>query len=129
MSRPPAVHLMRSLGLQPDPWQIDVLETSHKQLLLNCCRQAGKSTVVAMLALAEAIFRPFTNVLLLSRSHRQSTELFRVVTGFYARISEPLRKRLNAEELLLNNHSRIVCLPCKEETIRGYANVSLLIID
>src|SRR5580704_12990221 len=98
-SRPPAVHLMRNFGLQPDPWQIEVLETAHKQLLLNCCRQAGKSTVVAMLALAEAVFIPFTKVLLLSRSHRQSTELFRVVTGFYGRLGSPMKKRLNAEEL------------------------------
>src|ERR1700722_4647073 len=100
---PPAVQLMRNLGLDPDGWQIEVLETAHQQLLLNCCRQAGKSTVVAMLALAEAGFVPFTNVLLLSRSHRQSTELFRIVTGFYARLGSPLRKRLNAEELLLDN--------------------------
>jgi len=120
---------MRNLGLEPDPWQIEVLETDHKRLLLNCSRQAGKSTVVALLALAEAIFVPFTKVLLLSRSHRQSTELFRVVTGFFDRLGSPMKKRLNAEELLLNHHSRIICLPCKEETIRGYADISLLVID
>lgn len=125
----PAVRLMRTLGLEPDPWQVEVLESPHKQLLLNCCRQAGKSTVVALLALADAIFQPFTKVLLLSRSHRQSTELFRVVTGFYERLQEPIKKRRNAQELLLTNHSRIVCLPCKEETVRGYSDVSLLIID
>ncbi len=33
------------------------------------------------------------------------------------------------EELQLTNVSRIVCLPCREETIRGYSNVSLLVID
>jgi len=120
---------MRNLGLEPDPWQIEVLETDHKRLLLNCSRQAGKSTVVALLALAQAIFVPFTKVLLLSRSHRQSTELFRVVTGFYERLGSPLEKRHNAEELLLDHHSRIICLPCKEETIRGYSDVSLLVID
>src|SRR5580704_11395690 len=127
--RPPAVRLMRNLGLEPDPWQIQVLETDHKRLLLNCSRQAGKSTVVALLALAEAVFVPFTKVLLLSRTHRQSIELFRIVTGFYSRIGTPLRARQNAEELLLSNHSRIVCLPCKEETIRGYSDIGLQVID
>ena len=128
-TRPPAVDLMRNLGLAPDPWQVEVLQSTHKQILLNCCRQAGKSTVVAMLALAEAIFVPFTTVLLLSRSLRQSSELFRVVTDFYANLRQPLKKRLNAQELQLDCRSRIVCLPCKEETIRGFSNVSLLIID
>jgi hypothetical protein len=40
-----------------------------------------------------------------------------------------MRKRLTREELLLSNHSRIVSLPCREETIRGYSNVSILVID
>ena len=51
-SGPPAVRLMRNLGLEPDPWQVEVLEGGHPRLLLNCCRQAGKSTVVALLGLA-----------------------------------------------------------------------------
>ena len=125
----PAVKLMRNLGLAPDPWQIEVLDADHPRLLLNCCRQAGKSTVVALLALAEAIFRPFTKILLLSRSHRQSTELFRVVTGFYHRLGEPIKLTKTKAELQLTNQSRIVCLPCREDTIRGFADVGLLIID
>jgi hypothetical protein len=120
---------MRNLGLEPDPWQIDVLESDHPQLLLNCCRQAGKSTVVALLGLVEAVFVPFTKVLLVSRSHRQSAELFRIVLDFYRRLGSPLLERQNAEELRLSNFSRIICLPCKEETIRGYSHVSLLVID
>jgi hypothetical protein len=120
---------MRNLGLEPDPWQVEVLEGCHPRLLLNCCRQAGKSTTVALLALVEAIWVPGTKVLLLSRSHRQSRELFRVVTRFFHRLTAPMRERQTADELHLANLSEIVCLPCKEETIRGYSNVSLLIID
>src|SRR5438132_13677370 len=91
--RPPAVELMRNLGLEPDPWQAEVLEGGHARLLLNCCRQAGKSTAVALLGLAEALFVPGSMVLLLSRSHRQSRELFRIVTGFFRRLQSPLRER------------------------------------
>src|SRR5919201_7067030 len=127
--KPPFVRLMRNLGLEPDPWQAEVLEGGHPRLLLNCCRQAGKSTAVALLGLAEAIFVPDTKVLLVSRSLRQSQELFRIVTDFYRRLGAPLRERQTAEELQLGNHSRIVSLPCKEETIRGYSSVSLLVID
>jgi hypothetical protein len=120
---------MRNLGLEPDPWQVEVLEGGYTRLLLNCCRQAGKSTCVALLGLVEAIFGLEVKVLLLSRTHRQSKELFRIVTDFYQRLGSPLRQRQTAEELVLANHSRIVCLPCKEETVRGYSHVSLLIID
>jgi hypothetical protein len=124
-----AVRLMWNLGLEPDPWQVEVLEGGHPRLLLNCCRQAGKSTVVALLGLAEAVFVPFTQVLLVSRSLRQASELFGIVLGFHRRLGKPLLLRQTAEELQLSNHSRIVCLPCREETIRGYSNVSLLVID
>ena len=80
--RPPTARLMQKLGLEPDPWQMEVIESPHQQLLLNCCRQAGKSTVVAALAMAEALFNEHQLVLLLSRTHRQSIELFRKVTYF-----------------------------------------------
>src|SRR5712671_5035280 len=115
---PPAVRLMRTLGLEPDPWQVEVLQTAHPRLLLNCCRQAGKSTTVALLGLAQALFVGGTQVLLLSRSHRQSTELFRTLAGFYRRLGSPLRLRNTGTELHLTNFSRVVSLPCKEETIR-----------
>src|SRR5438309_11605110 len=96
-SRPPAVQVMRHLGLEPDPWQVEVLEAGHARLLLNCCRQAGKSTAVALLGLVEALFVPATKVLLVSRSLRQSAELFRIVTDFHRRLGSPLRERQNAE--------------------------------
>src|SRR5713226_6835477 len=78
----PSVNLMRVFGLEPDPWQLQILEARPKRLLLNCSRQAGKSTTAAMLALGEAVVFPKTLVLMLSRSLRQSTELFRSVADF-----------------------------------------------
>src|SRR5205085_9491296 len=47
----------------------------------------------------------------------------------YLRLGSPLRERRNAHELVLSNRSRIVCLPCREDTIRGYSHIGLLIID
>ena len=130
LPRPPAVHLMRKLGLEPDPWQIEVLEGSHPRLLLNCCRQAGKSTVVALLALAEAIFVPGTKVLLLSRSHRQSPELFRIVTDFYRRLGCPLLRPPHRRGAAAQPTSAASsACPASEETIRGYSDVTLLVID
>jgi len=92
-------------GCSPLPRGGRVLEAGHLRLLLNCCRQAGKSTVVALLGLVEALFVPATKVLLVSRSLRQSAELFRIVTDCYRRLGSPLRERQTAEELRLSNLS------------------------
>src|SRR5438477_9644368 len=97
--KPPFVTIMRRLDLEPDPWQVEVLEAGHPRLLLNCCRQAGKSTVVAMLALVEAVFIPFTKVLLVSRSLRQSKNLFDIITDFHRRLKSPMVKRQTSSEL------------------------------
>jgi hypothetical protein len=124
-----AVRVMRKLNLEPADWQLDVLQGNHSRLLLNCCRQAGKSTVVAIHALLQAIYTSNLLVLLLSPSLRQSAELLHTVTNFYNRIGSPIRKRQSANELAFTNNSRIVSLPCKEQTIRGYSHVGLMIID
>src|SRR5436305_7270647 len=101
--RTPSVNIMRKLGLEPDPWQVEVLEGEQPRVLLNCCRQAGKSTVVALLALAEAVWNPLTKVLLLSRSRRQSRELFRIVADCYRRLRLPMQAKPTADELRLDN--------------------------
>lgn len=124
-----ALRFIRNLGFELDPWQAEVLKSDQRRLLLNCCRQAGKSTVVALLGFIEVFTRPLSKVLLVSRSQRQSRELFRVVSDIYRRLNKPNKTRLTSEELELNNGSRVVSLPCREETIRGFSNVTLLVID
>src|ERR1051326_1268158 len=108
-----AIELMASMGYRPDPWQVQVLEMVQRRLLLNCCRQSGKSTVAAYLGLFEAIVRPMTRVLLVSRSHRQARELFRTVCYFHTLLEERKKKRRTQDELELENMSRIVCVPCR----------------
>ncbi|MBV9124029.1 MAG: hypothetical protein JO112_11780 [Planctomycetes bacterium] len=129
MDTPYPLRLLRHFGLEPDPWQVEVLTARHPRLLLNCCRQAGKSTVVALLGLAEALFVPGTLVLLVSRSQRQSAWLFNTLADFYTRLGSPMRAGRTNHDLRLANRSRVICLPCREETIRGYSQVSLLILD
>src|SRR5438477_215543 len=116
LPRPTPTRIMRLLGFEPDPWQIGVLEGNYRRLLLNCSRQAGKSTVVAVLALVEAMYNPDTLVLLLSRSLRQSTELFRKVATFHGRLRSPLLEKCTTHELRLSTQSRVVSLPCAGDT-------------
>lgn len=120
----------RRAGITPDCWQADVLRSHHRRILMNCSRQSGKSTVTALIALHEAIFRTGSLVLLFSPSLRQSSELFRVVSRLYGRIGETVPA--NAETLLrleLANGSRILSLPASESTVRGYAGCTLAIFD
>jgi hypothetical protein len=120
--------LCEVIGMQPDPWQVDVLRSRSERQLLNCCRQAGKSTTAAVLAVHTAVYSPASLVLLLSPSQRQSGELFKVCATIYRHLGRGQEGETRTS-LELENGSRIVSLPGTESTIRGYAGVSLLIID
>jgi hypothetical protein len=110
-----------ALGVSPDPWQGDVLRSSSRRLLLNCSRQAGKSTVTSILGLHTALARPGSVTLLVSPSDRQSGELFRKVVDYLERVpGAPRRSEDNARSLKLGNGSRILALPSSADTIRGY---------
>jgi len=85
--------------------------------------------VAAVLARPEAMFNPMARIAILSCSHRQSKELFRQLLFFHQLLGEKMKKRKNSFELELSNLARIVCLPCREDTIRGFANARLIIID
>jgi hypothetical protein len=123
-----ALALMRRAGMIPDPWQVRVATAPGNQLLL-CHRQAGKSTIVAAIALAAALRKPDSLVLLLSRSMRQSGELFRKVKTFYNLVHPMPLAKDTERELELENHSRVISLPASEETIVGYSAVDLLLLD
>lgn len=125
----PAI-LMTQLGLVPDGWQASLLRNHAKRVLICCCRQAGKSTTAAVMALHEAIFSPQSLILLLSPSLRQSSELLRKVSSFYQALGRPVPpNQESALRLELTNGSRIISLPGKELTVRGYSGVTLLVVD
>ena len=123
------VAFMRALGYEPDDWQANFLKSNAKRVLLNCSRQSGKSTVTAVLALHEAIYKAGALILLLSPSFRQSSELYGKVIEGYLRLGNNPADDALASELHLSNGSKIVSLPSSEKTIRGYSGVDLLICD
>ena len=113
-----------------DPWQISALRSTAKQSVWLCHRQSGKSTTAALIALHRAIFSPGSLVLLVSRSIRQSSELYKKwVTAYDKLDSKPGMKKSTELSCELSNGSRVVSLPDSEDTIRGYSSVSLLIED
>lgn len=122
--------MMVKAGFAPDEWQKKVLRDDAPRLLLNCTRQAGKSTVIACKALKKALYHAPSLVLIVSPSERQSKELLQVV----AKVRSSLGVAADPDSdtttsMRFANQSRIVALPGKEQNLRGLSSVALLIID
>ncbi len=126
----PAIFAEEALGLDLDPWQREVLQSTGKRDLLNCSRQAGKSTTAAVLGLHAAMYRPGSLTLLVSPSLRQSSELFRKVTDLKALLpSQPDLLEDNKLSMSVKGGGRVVSLPGSEQTIRGFSGASLIVLD
>ncbi len=122
------VEFARCLHIEPDSWQRDLLTSQDKYVILNCSRQSGKSTTVALLALHHALIHPRALIIILSPSQRQSGELLRTIKGFNRALGRPVDTRSNSSTTLeFNNESRIIALPPNDATIRGYTPTLMLI--
>jgi hypothetical protein len=121
----------QAMGSEPDAWQETVLKSDNPRICLNCCRQAGKSSVVAVKALHIGLYQPKSLILLLSRSLRQSGELARKVFEVYESSGRKVPPETESKLALeLSNGSRILALPGGDEAaIRGFSGVRCLIID
>jgi hypothetical protein len=81
-------------------------------------------------ALHEALYQPGSLILVVAPSQRQSAELLRTVRALFNLLAIQIAATSESTGgLELANGSRIISLPAKEETVRGYSNVSLLIVD
>lgn len=121
--------IFQDAGMAADPWQADVLRSTHPRQLLLCSRQAGKSTTVGALAVDSALNDPGL-VLLFAPAQRQSTELFKKVAAFYRSlpdVPEPLT--VTETRMELPNGSRIIALPGTEATTRGFSAPRLIVVD
>jgi hypothetical protein len=124
------VAFARELNVEPDAWQRDLLRSSSDRVLLNCCRQSGKSTISGVIALHRALYYPGSLVLCLAPALRQSQELFGKIAGFYRDLRRPVQPQGERKlSLELENGSRIVTLPGSEKPIRGFSGTALLILD
>ncbi len=120
----------RRVGVEPDPWQEQLLRSPSSRVLLNCSRQSGKSTISGVLALHRALYHPGSLVLCLAPSERQSKELFGKIAGFYRRLHDaPPPESDRKLGMALPNGSRVEALPGSEKTIRGFSGAALLLVD
>ena len=118
------------LGFKPDAAQKKMLLSKAKRGILNCTRQWGKSTVAALMAVHRAFFYPGSLVIVASPTERQSAEFLLKARYFMQLLKIPVRgDGHHRNSLRFPNGSRIVGLPGKGNTLRGYSEVSLMIID
>jgi hypothetical protein len=118
------------LGIEPDAKQIEMLASNAPRGIVNCTRQWGKSTMAAVKAVHRVYTRPGSLVLVASPGERQSAMLIRTAAEMLGRLGIARQgDGDNDLSLLLPNGSRIVGLPGTEATVRGFASVSLLLID
>jgi len=125
------VHFARALGIDPDPWQAEVLTSDSNRLILNCARQTGKSSIVALMALREALYNDKATIIIISHTLQQAAETFRKCHDYYRRAAKPtLSITDSVHRLELQNGSRIITLTGQRpDSIRGFSNVSLLVVD
>jgi Terminase large subunit, T4likevirus-type, N-terminal len=123
------VEFARSVGFEPDPWQVDVLTSTHPRKILCCGRQTGKSTVGAVLAVHKALTTPGSVTLCVAPGERQAKLLFSKAASLYRTAGYPLPAHSERRTgLELSNGSIIEALPAVERTTRGYS-VDLLVVD
>jgi len=128
LSLDPAL-VMERAGQPPDPWQAQLLRSTARRVLVNCARQTGKSTTAAALAVHLALYASGSLSLLFSPSQRQSGELFRRALALYRASggTVPIEAE-SALRLELTNGSRVLSLPGKAETVRGFSP-DLIVVD
>ncbi len=136
------VQMAFDLGFRPDPWQAKLLRSKHSRILACTSRQAGKSQTAAIVALHEAVTKPKSLTLIVSKALRQSRELFGKVRDSWDQLldfasGQELPYKTPSLELTEDNYlslkfasgSRIVSIPANSSTIRGFSAVSLIVVD
>lgn len=121
------VAFAESLGLTLDDWQAALLRSSAPRHIVLASRQSGKSTVCALMALHQAVYRPNSTAVVVSPSLRQSIELFRRLTDLRRRLPLTLEED-NRTSCTIAGGGRVVSLPGTERTVRGLT-ADLVIVD
>lgn len=124
------VAFARGRGFEAEVWQADLLRTAARRVVVPCSRQVGKTQTTSYKSLHGALNHPERDVLIISPSQRQSIEMLLRIKSIYRGMRNiPKLVKDNDSEMVLYNRSRIVSLPGTEGTVRGFANVRLLVID
>jgi hypothetical protein len=118
------------LRFHPDSVQAQVLDPNIRRGILNCCRQWGKSTTLAAKAVHHAFTHPDSLTLCITPSGRQSGTFIDKCRGFVRILNLPRRSAAEHRmSICMPNGARIIGLPGRDDTTRGFSAVSLLLVD
>ena len=112
------------LRFKPLEYQRKLLEDQSKRIVVRMCRQAGKTTTIAVRAIWFAATHPKTLTLIVSPSLRQSMIMMDRIQSFLMGLPERLRKtiifKMQRTVIWFRNGSQIVALPNSPNLLRGY---------
>jgi len=118
----------QSLDFTPDKRQVEILEAQPGRTLVLGARQTGKSTATALKVLWEAIQNPDRQILLAAPSSRQSGQIGQKARAAAHKLFGRKVKSV-PEGFQLPNGAQILSLPDSEETVRGFSNPHMIVVD
>jgi len=121
--------LVRWLRGNPDDIQSKILRSNARQIVCNCHRQWGKSSIIAAKALHRGLYYPNSLILVASPTENQSKEMFLKIINASIYIEGLEKLEDSKSRMTLTNGSRIVTLPGTEKSVRGFSKPDLIIID
>ena len=123
----PTVLFRRVVG-EPDDWQVEYLQSADRMTMLCIIRQGGKTTSTGCLVAHTLAYQPGSTIVWTCPAERQAREGLRNVLAFKDALGIAA-VRSTMTELELENGSRLVCVPSTSDTIRGFANLALIVMD
>lgn len=120
----------RVVGFALFLWQIRLLRSTAKFKVLNCARQAGKSSTVAVIPTHTAKFIPKSLSLVLAATEDQATDDMLKIKACMSR--DPTYPRLVRESdslVVLDNGSRVEVVCSTEKSSRGRSKPRVIVVD
>lgn len=118
------------LDFDADPYQRELLDSDAPKTIVCGARHTGKSTAAAIKALHEALSEDDALVILAGPTGRQSGLMMEKAKACALRLAVPLAPaQPNCEGFKLPNGSQIISVPANADTIRGFSNPRLIIVD
>ena len=85
--------LEEKLGIRLDSWQREFVLEQHPMLILKCGRKVGKTFAMGIKVVLDSInesFEQTDGIIILSKGHRQSSNVFETVLGFLHKAEIPI---------------------------------------
>ena len=125
----PADWAIRALHFTPSKLQAEILDYTGDRLILCCARQWGKSTIIAIKALHQAVHNPNTTTIILSRSKPQAGIILQRIRANAAALGLTVKRHPGQDHsIALPNGSAIFAIAHNAETAVGYT-ANTLIVD